>query len=324
MTAPGQIFCRLWPARGAVQTYPCRLAGRVLVADAPLAPLAPFRIADSSDPLPDRYTLLTEPGDFVCRSTGWIADAWRDVAVWRHRQGLLLRVEGVGEFAVTPDGIAVIGPEATSVTVATLAEALLGAPLVLALALQEVWCLHASALSVDDQVVAFAGESGNGKSTLAAYLNDAGQGGWRRVADDALPVSLEADGVVALPHFPQLKLTDVEQYPVNAPSRLPLAAVYVIGPQTAGQDSVSLQRLGQRQAMQALVRHTVAARLFDRPLLAAHLDFCAKAAARIPVWRLEYPHRREVLPQVRDAIRRSMSQSPGGNGRHDIVENGGK
>jgi len=80
---------------------------------------------------------------------------------------------------------------------------------------------------------------------------------------------------------------------------------------------------GQRQAMQTLIRHTVAARLFDRPLLAAHLDFCAEAAARIPVRRLAYPHRREVLPQVRDAIRRSMFQSPGTNGRHGNVENTG-
>jgi hypothetical protein len=300
------------------------LADRVLVADAPLAPLAPFAIAESSDPLPDRYTLLTEPGDIVCRSTGWLAGAWRNVAVWRHRQGLLLRVEGVGEFAVTTDGIAVIGPEVTPVAVAALAEALLGAPLVLALALQGVWSLHASALSADGQVIAFAGESGNGKSTLAACLNDAGQDGWRRVADDALPVSIEADGVVALPHFPQLKLTDVEQYPVDAPSSLPLAAVYVIGPQTAGQDSVSLQRLGQRQAMQALIRHTVAARLFDQPLLAAHLDFCAEAAARIPVWRLAHPHRREVLPQVCDAIHRSVSGSPAGSDSRVVIAHAGR
>ena len=76
--------------------------------------------------------------------------------------------------------------------------------------------------------------------------------------------------------------------------------------------------------MQALIRHTVAARLFDKPLLAAHLDFCAEAAARIPVWRLAYPHRRDVLPQVRDAIRRSLSGSPAGSDSHVAIAHAGK
>ena len=110
---------------------------------------------------------------------------------------------------------------------------------------------------------------------------------------------------------------------MNAPACPPLAAVYVLAPPN-GEDSVSLRLLGRRQAMQALIRHTVAARLFDKPLLAAHLDFCAEAAARIPVWRLAYPRRRGVLPQVRDAIRGTLSESFGVSGRPVVAADTGK
>ncbi len=226
---------------------------------------------------------------------------------WRHEQGLRLHIAGVGEFCVTADGVAVVALE-PAIVGGALAETLLGPPLVLALAMQGVWCLHASAVTVDGRAVAFAGESGNGKSTLAASLNDAGGSDWRRLADDTLPVCRGSEGVAALPHFPQLKLPASEQHPVDAPARLPLAGVFVVAPPD-GERSVTVRLLTRRQATQALIRHTVAARLFDRPLLAAHLDFCAEAAARVPVWRLGYPHRRETLPQVRDAIRLELSAS---------------
>ena len=306
ITLPAGLQCWLRPGQQPGTSYPCRLAGRILVADATVAPLAPFVIGESAALLQDRRPLLTGSGKFVCRSTGWIADVWREVDVWRHQQGLRLQIAGVGEFAVTADAISVTALE-PAVTDAAMAETLLGPPMALALALQGVWCLHASAVTVDGQVIAFAGESGNGKSTLAAYLNAAEEGGWRRLADDTLPVSLGPNGLVALPHFPQHKLPEAGQYPVNAPTHLSLAAVYVLAP-PGGADAVSLRRLDPRQAMQALIRHTVAARLFDKSLLAAHLDFCAETAARIPVWRLAYPHQRENLPQVRVTIQRSLSE----------------
>jgi len=272
------------------------------------APLGAAVASLGSEPFVRRSTVASlgsEP--FVRRSTGWIADAWRDVAVWRHEHGLRLEIADVGAFAVAAEGIAVIGPAATPVAADTLTEALLGAPLVLALALNDVWCLHASAVIASGRVVAFAGESGHGKSTLAAYLDGAPEGAWGRVADDSLPVCAGPAGVLALPHFPQLKLPAEAQYPVDAPASVPLAAVYVIAPPN-GDESVSLRPLSQRQAMQALIRHTVAARAFDRPLLAAHLAFCERAAARIPVWRLAYSHRREALPEVREAIRRLLGE----------------
>ncbi|MEZ5341306.1 MAG: hypothetical protein R2706_07625 [Acidimicrobiales bacterium] len=54
--------------------------------------------------------------------------------------------------------------------------------------------LHGSAVVVDDAVYAFVGESGRGKSTLAAFLLTAGL---RRTADDLIAVRLADNKVLA-------------------------------------------------------------------------------------------------------------------------------
>jgi hypothetical protein len=64
--------------------------------------------------------------------------------------------------------------------------------------------LHASAITVDETVVAFAGRSGAGKSTLAAQFT--GQGA-RVVADDICAVTLAEGGPVAHLGVNRLKLT---------------------------------------------------------------------------------------------------------------------
>ena len=189
-------------------------------------------------------------------------------------------------------------------------EAALGPALILALALQGTWTLHASAVFSDDRAVAFVGESGNGKSTLAGFLGREGRPGWRLLADDMLPVVPGPGGLDVLPHFPQLKLAGEDCSPAALPERMPLAAIYVLPPAAGRSKAVQVRRLGSRDAALAVVRHTVAARLFDGALLARHLAFCAHAAAHIRICRLTYPHRYELLPAVRDAIRADLQALP--------------
>lgn len=64
--------------------------------------------------------------------------------------------------------------------------------------------LHASAIEVDGQCVAFAGPSGIGKSTLAAFFQDRG---YNVICDDICVVGLDAQGQPrAWPGIPRLKL----------------------------------------------------------------------------------------------------------------------
>ncbi len=248
--------------------------------------------------------LLLAAGTITYSGPGWIGNRWRDVVCRRMSSGYRISIDGIGAFTVASDGQRVTQVESSDAcTGVMLLEAALGPPFILALALQGKFCLHAGAALSGEKLVAFVGESGFGKSTLARTFIAESRTVSRRICDDILPVALGQDSLLALPHFPQLKLPADQQPPLHAPASLPLHTVYVLDknpPQ--GENNVDLHRLTRAEATMALVQHTVAARLFDKELLARHLTFCAEAAARIKVRRLSYPRSFDMLPAVREAI----------------------
>ncbi len=173
-------------------------------------------------------------------------------------------------------------------------------------------------------LVAFLGPSGAGKSTLARLL-DGARPGWHRAADDVLPLAWEwaAGGApTAYPRFPQLKLDPAAQPGARLPEAIPLAALFVLAPGPAerpaeravegapdgppgrpGQSGQPVvRRLKRAEAALALVRHTASARLFDRVLLARHLELCSALAERLPVAELTYPWRGALVPGLADAV----------------------
>lgn len=237
------------------------------------------------------------------RGPGWIGNTWRDVVCHAGERGYELEVAGAGRFTISSDGKAIYQLAAAEGASPQLTgETLLGPCLILALALQGTWCLHASAARCRGRLVAFAGESGVGKSTLAAYLAKQAGPEWRRAVDDILPVAPTPTGLEARPHFPQLKLPYDAQPWTDQPERLPLTALFLLqGPQGAG-PGVDIRPVSRKAAGLALVRHTVASRLFDKPLLARHLAFCSAAAESLPVFTVSYPHQFSLLPQVRDRL----------------------
>jgi hypothetical protein len=289
-----------------------RLAERPLISDTLLAELVGFRLAGPVTDLasPSGELLLRpENAQPVYRGLGWIDNRWLPVECRRTPEGYWLCVAGAGLFWVAPEGSCLAqvapGPDADPATVVQTA---LGPVLILALALHGTWCLHASAVAFRGRAIAFLGESGNGKSTLAAFLGEVGGAEWRPLADDILPVAARSYGVDALPYFPQLKLPPDDQPSTGAPERLPLAAAYRLVEPDAALAAVEVSPLSGSEAALALVRHTVASRLFDPDLLARHLGFCACAATQLPVQDLAYPREWAALPRVRDALRADLER----------------
>ena len=265
-------------------------------SDLPLGQLAAFALPGDAPADPPAARPVRPVGTPVYDGPGWVGGRLCRVESRRGRTGYLLRIEGAGEFEIAGDGSAVsrrASPPGPTVD-EELEAALLGPCLALALALRGVWCLHAAAVVSDGTAVALAGESGSGKSTLAAAVSERAAG-WRRAADDLLPVRLADAEAWALPRFPQPKLASGLQWSRPAPGSLVLAAVHVLEP---GGEQVRARRLPARVAALALVRQTVAARLFDADLQARHLDFCAELAGRLPVCALRFPRRREALPEM--------------------------
>lgn len=278
------------------------MAGQRLASDTAIGQLAPFSVAADEPTTRDRPTapVAWDRGEPVYAGPGWVGGRLRQVESRRAGDGYLLRIQGTGDFAVSADGARIrarrplAGPEPGE----DVAAAVLGPCLALALALRGVWCLHASAAGPRGSAVALTGESGSGKSTLASALV-AGDPDWRRIGDDLLPVDAAGGSARALPRFPQPNLAAHLQWRPPAPESVPLAAVYVLEP--AG-EVVAVSLLSRREAALALVRQTVAARLFDGELQARHLGFCVELARRLPVRRVRFPRRPAALPAMIAAI----------------------
>ncbi len=242
--------------------------------------------------------VFQNPG-FVSSVEGWVAGFQRGVEVYGGAGDYLLKIEDCGEYYIAHYGES-IGKWNRPRELSRLDwEILLGPVIVFALALRNVWSLHASAARYDQKMIGFLGESGMGKSTLAAYLSQ--NMGWRLVADDILPVTGHPNGLTAHPHFPQLKLSPAAQPGADLPGHLPLDMIFELTP--ASSDVFpEFKQLPLEQAVRVLLSHTAGTRLFDDTLLEAHLAFCAQAVKSTPVYQLKYPHSRDALPKVKDML----------------------
>jgi hypothetical protein len=282
-----------------------RLADRAFSADVAFPELAAFRSSQAparpEKSLPGRPTRSTHP-NMIFHGPGRIGNQVADVQCLRFSDGYRLAVGGAGAFGINSQGNEIVLRErAPQGSTDALNEVVLGPALILALALQGTWCLHASAVTFGQQVICILGRSGSGKSTLAAFLDNS-ESPCRRVADDILPVSLGRDGVDALSHFPQLKLPPARQPSTDMPERMSLSAIYVIANSATAGQRPEAKSLTAQEAALAMVRLTVATRIFDSKLLAHHLAFCANAIAHIPVRQLDYPRSFDMLPRVGELL----------------------
>jgi hypothetical protein len=274
----------------------------VITLDRRYQELDPYSISLAGGDIPParENTVMGDIPVWVRQTTGWIAENLTQVSIWRDSDRYVLDIREIGRFSVARNGTRIQ-------TIATLDEVaphiisqtVLGPPLVLALALQGVWCLHASAVRYGEQAIAIMGESGSGKSTLAEYANRLQ--GTSRVADDIFPIACENGALHAYPYFPQLKFPPEEQPALGIPHRIPVQWICILR-ESGDSGEISIQRLSTREAALALVRHTVASRLFDRALLAQHFEFCVRAAIAVGFLRLSYPRQYHCLPDVWQAI----------------------
>jgi hypothetical protein len=143
-------------------------------------------------------------------SSKWFADAIQGLELqqapsswYRYAQlpdgSSYARWEDVGEFLASADGSAIVCRQAGDASTESFHVYLLGQALSFALVHQGFEPLHATTVVVDDEALVFLGESGFGKSSLAACFLAAGH---RILTDDLL---LIRDGY-AYPGPPRLKL----------------------------------------------------------------------------------------------------------------------
>src|SRR5262249_27490517 len=114
-----------------------------------------------------------------------------------------VRWDRVGEFLVAADGRSITCRRADRSSAESFQVYMLGQALSFALVKQGFEPLHATVVVVDDRAVAFLGESGYGKSSLAACFLEAGH---RLLTDDLLLFQEARSRIVAYPGPPRIKL----------------------------------------------------------------------------------------------------------------------
>lgn len=256
----------------------------------------------------------------------WVfPDGVRWTAFYRAAEGFLLRFPDLGDYLLSADCLQIACHPVPGVPDSTIWDLYLNQVLPLALSHRGKLVLHSSAVEIAGCAAAFLGESGRGKSTLAASFATAG---YRFLADDGLVLDREDRTYVVQPSHPSIRLwRDSEsallQPPVMGAAQSPLPAkarhlpgdrlvfcgeprvlgyIYALGRGTSR--DIVIEKLSPREAVVGLLGNSFLLDIKDRALLSRHFDRIARLA-RLPIcYRLDFPRTFEMLPKVRQAILR--------------------
>lgn len=108
----------------------------------------------------------------------------------RYRDTCLLRIPDAGNYLITRDSITI--EQLDHATIDDVVAYLLGTVLATVAHLRGLIPLHVSAVLASQGAIAFTGESGAGKSTIAAHIHH--QTGWPLISDDVSALYATEDG----------------------------------------------------------------------------------------------------------------------------------
>jgi len=243
-------------------------------------------------------SIMTAANARLCYSgRAYFDGEFRQVCYWRSGKRAQIDVDGVPvcQIDYNESHIHVLNCEPLGVGLNL--ELIIGPALVLLLTQHQTYCMHAGSVDTPIGRIGIIAESGAGKSTLSAHAS----GEWSQVTDDIMPIMVnEANGTIdVLPDFPQLKLS--KHVVIDAPKeRKILDCLLRINPNPS--DRISFTVLPRVQAMLQVVRHTVAAKLFDTKVLHQHANFAKKVSISVPVIEVSYPRELEQLEGLRSEI----------------------
>jgi len=250
---------------------------------------------------------------------------------YRTGTGYLVSFPGLADFSISANGNEVVAFPTPGVSGQTVDHLYLNQVLPLALSRLFNLVLHASAIEVDDYAIAFLGLSGQGKSTIAASFSTSG---YRFLTDDGLQLEKCNGSYLAKPSHPSIRLWEDSRQalipgttraapPVDytPKSRLladdkvaycdvarPLRCMYFLG--EGGTEEITIEPISGRDATIDLVRHSFLLDIEEREMLMRHFAQLTELAKKPIFFRLDYPRRYELLPQVQDAVIRHSSALP--------------
>jgi hypothetical protein len=225
----------------------------------------------------------------------------------------------LGRFLIN-DGRELFIDPSPALDQAKLRPFILGPVLAYLLRIRGLLTLHASCVAIYGTAVAFVGNTGWGKSTIAKGLHDRG---FPLISDDLLAIDLKDGNVLTIPGLPLIKLwPDAAAALGSDPSQfsklhsetekllhclthdfqqevVPLQRVYIL----AKGEEVRIHRLSPQNALVNILAHSWGAKnLSARHFRETHLEQCAMLVNKVPVFRLERPPDLQLLPHICDMI----------------------
>lgn len=225
------------------------------------------------------------------------------------------------EFIIDKAGKRVRVHRPPAISAEEAAAYLIGPALGYVLRLKGEVVLHAGAVVVAGGIVALAGPSHSGKSTLAAAFAHLG---YPVFSDDVVALRAHEGLFLAQPGYPRLKLWPasaavVQTSPDHLPlisaaedkrfldltagryrfhdSPLPLRAVYVLGARRTDESpAIGIEPLSEKRALLLLIANTYVNQLLSRDLLGFEFEMLAQIARQIPVSVLTSPDALSDLP----------------------------
>jgi hypothetical protein len=226
------------------------------------------------------------------------------------------------EFLVSGDGRRVSWRKLQNVADEVFFTYFLGQVLSFCLLTRGIEPLHATAIVVNGEALAFLGDSGYGKSTLAATFLGRG---YSLLTDDVLVLEFNDENVLAHPSLARIKLTPQSAdavfqqrrsvlmnslaskmiFPLEASQHMPdpvrLHAIYVL-PEMPSDSQVEIRRLFGRASFLPLVTNTFNNSVITPRRLKQQFAFASRLASSVPVKQLSYPKGLDLLPKIVGAI----------------------
>lgn len=194
--------------------------------------------------------------------------------------------------------------------------------------------LHASAVSISGEVIAFLGGTGQGKSTITASL---GQKGFPVLTDDCLVIEEKDNRFLGIPLYPSLRLwPEVVSALFNPIPRLPRVAhytekmrlgmgenllpfsalpvslhrLYVLDrhPETEMSRGIFFDTLSPSDAFMETVKHPYRLEIEFRNKLQKEFEVLGRLVNSIDIRRIRYPRDFGILPKVCEAILEDLGQ----------------
>lgn len=231
--------------------------------------------------------------------------------------GMYLYWQGVGTFLIQEGQDVLIDLE-IDLDEDRLRLFILGAVMGVVLHQRGFLVLHASAVALEGEAVAFIGQKRWGKSTMAATLHDRGHS---LIADDVVALEIQRHQIQVQPAFPQIKLWPdavacIGKQPEDLPRLgarlekrnhqlssgfmadiLPLRYIFVLGQG----DEVAIKPLPPQEIIQHLMQNSYVTR-FEQTLLqergASHFKQLMILAQQVPLLRLLRPASLDLLPDI--------------------------